>query len=102
MTDLERCLANHNDLTIVWDNTGQSRKRRTFRKRDTATRRRNHRVVLEGLEICVYCLGVATCADHIRPLSRGGRDALVNLAPCCQRCNTAKGTMELLEFLLQT
>jgi 5-methylcytosine-specific restriction endonuclease McrA len=33
-------------------------------------------------------------ADHVIPLSRGGRDALDNLLPACPLCNWSKGNKE--------
>jgi 5-methylcytosine-specific restriction endonuclease McrA len=40
-----------------------------------------------------------TSADHVVPLSRGGRDTLENVRPTCKRCNAAKGNMTLNEFV---
>jgi hypothetical protein len=37
--------------------------------------------------------------DHKRPVSRGGTDAMQNLAYCCHRCNNRKRTMTSAEFL---
>jgi len=37
--------------------------------------------------------------DHIQPLSSGGTDDISNLAPCCYRCNSIKGTHGDLENL---
>lgn len=51
---------------------------------------------------CAYCSrsfagGVAT-KDHRTPVSRGGSDAIDNLAVCCMDCNAAKGQMTVVEF----
>ena len=42
---------------------------------------------------CAYC-GVEHWdhQDHCRPLSRGGRHHISNVAPSCANCNYAKGT----------
>lgn len=42
---------------------------------------------------CVYCDSRQTPfhIDHVRPLSRGGRDTMDNLVTSCQACNLAKG-----------
>jgi HNH endonuclease len=39
---------------------------------------------------CHYCETVATTADHVVPLAKGGTDALWNLVPACGPCNQAK------------
>ena len=49
--------------------------------------------------LCVYCLGRATVADHVNPLSLGGRNDIDNLAPACARCNTSKGATPVLVWL---
>lgn len=49
--------------------------------------------------ICRYCGGRANTADHIVPVSRGGVEAEGNLVAACVRCNSAKGTMTLTEFM---
>lgn len=38
--------------------------------------------------------------DHIIPRSGDGTDDIGNLAPCCRRCNSTKGTKSLHEFRL--
>jgi HNH endonuclease len=47
---------------------------------------------------CFYCGDPAECADHKTPVSRGGTDALDNLAAACWRCNTDKKDMTVEEF----
>jgi 5-methylcytosine-specific restriction endonuclease McrA len=53
---------------------------------------------------CVYCrrpISVETVTeDHVIPLSRGGSDAIENVAPACGSCNSRKRTMTGEEFLL--
>ena len=39
---------------------------------------------------CFYCGNKATQADHIVPISGGGRDILENLVPACRLCNIKK------------
>ena len=42
---------------------------------------------------CTYCGSDKQLeADHILPLSRGGSNALVNLATACRPCNLSKGS----------
>ena len=36
--------------------------------------------------------------DHVVPISRGGRNDIGNILPCCQQCNGDKGDMTLLEW----
>lgn len=37
--------------------------------------------------------------DHKIPISRGGGCGLDNLVQCCRRCNTAKGSMNVNEYM---
>lgn len=46
---------------------------------------------------CWYCCKainpfVDFTMDHVIPVSRGGRDELDNLVPCCKKCNNTKGS----------
>ena len=49
---------------------------------------------------CVYCGEKAETRDHIIPRSIGGVADYGNSAPACKSCNSRKGDMSLLEFLL--
>jgi 5-methylcytosine-specific restriction endonuclease McrA len=58
-----------------------------------------------GKLLCVYCnveLDGGSCTqDHVIPRCRGGaRLGRDNLEPACVECNSAKGDMSLLEFLV--
>ena len=44
---------------------------------------------------CRWCGGPFECIDHVKPLARGGKDMLRNLAPSCRRCNELKGDLPL-------
>lgn len=52
--------------------------------------------------MCAYCGQTHNTRnltrDHIVPLSRGGKDAWLNVCACCQSCNARKGA-KLLEEL---
>lgn len=39
--------------------------------------------------------------DHYRPRSAGGSSRLENLVAACERCNTARGGVDALEFLVE-
>lgn len=48
-------------------------------------------------EECIYCGGIGNCADHLKPLVKDGMPTgyitdIHNLVPCCQRCNSSKGS----------
>lgn len=52
---------------------------------------------------CFYCRKRVSrkksTLDHVLPKSKGGQDTIDNLVLCCRDCNTAKGSMTLLEWL---
>ena len=54
-------------------------------------------------KMCMYChvpliLKEAT-ADHITPVSKGGKIERGNICAACKTCNNAKGAMDAEEFL---
>jgi 5-methylcytosine-specific restriction endonuclease McrA len=60
---------------------------------------------LEIDQICPYCHGPITDAnrvfDHVEPICRDGEHSARNLVSCCETCNSAKGKLRLIEFLLR-
>lgn len=51
---------------------------------------------------CFYCQRKAVLTiDHIIPLVRGGRHAIGNLAPACEKCNKSKGALLLVEWRIR-
>lgn len=53
-------------------------------------------------EPCVYCgASVAAGRDHIQPRHKGGKDNWTNRAPACRACDQAKGSRDLLMFLVK-
>jgi 5-methylcytosine-specific restriction endonuclease McrA len=61
------------------------------------------RLVVETLAvkgtICHLCRQPgADSADHLKPRSKGGSDALANLAPAHHGCNVARGDKDLAEW----
>jgi len=55
---------------------------------------------LAKLGTCVFCntpVGNGV-GDHIIPLSRGGPNSAENFMPLCKRCNSSKGTKDLIEW----
>ena len=67
---------------------------------NTARWQRLRRMVLNRDPICVAdgCTQPATDVDHIKPRSRGGRDALYNLQGLCHRCHSRKTAVEDSKF----
>ncbi|MFD7705700.1 HNH endonuclease [Streptomyces sp. NPDC059786] len=49
---------------------------------------------------CAYCGGNegGIHMDHVIPLSRGGRHAIGNVLPACQKCNLSKGAKLVAEW----
>ena len=46
---------------------------------------------------CAYCLGDGNGRDHLKPLVNNGMPTgyitdIHNLVPCCQKCNSSKGS----------
>ena len=60
--------------------------------------------ITEYQGLCSYCLQpmIRFTQDHMIPLTRGGSHTLSNVVPCCQSCNSRKGTKTLLEFVAAT
>lgn len=60
---------------------------------------------------CVYCeenqrgptfldkVPIRLTLDHLIPTSKGGRTVRSNLVTCCNRCNNARGDMDIVEWL---
>ena len=47
--------------------------------------------------VCIYCgceLGSYWHVDHVTPVSKGGRDEMVNLVPSCPSCNSRKSNTD--------
>lgn len=49
---------------------------------------------------CWMCDGPFEHVDHVKPLARGGWDALMNLRPACRRCNSSKNAAWPLEKVI--
>lgn len=49
---------------------------------------------------CVYCGGKAQGRDHIQARIRGGRNAWINRAPACSKCDRAKSEKSVLLFMI--
>ena len=48
---------------------------------------------------CFYCGSTNSIhADHIIPISKGGRHSIGNLLPACAKCNMSKGSKLLIEW----
>ncbi len=58
---------------------------------------------LKVLNVCPYCgkpLNLATAhADHIYPISKGGRSVLKNMVYVCDNCNILKNDKTLTQFI---
>lgn len=50
---------------------------------------------------CGYCGKPATSLDHIIPRFKSGSSNRNNLLPCCQRCNSNKGSLKMEEWYQQ-
>ena len=65
----------------------------------------NRELFRRDRHMCAYCAGEFSffrlTRDHIRPLSRGGRDTWMNVVTACRRCNNHKGGRTPEEARLQ-
>ena len=64
---------------------------------DTSARHRRQAIRCDP---CAYCGGSGGGADHIRARVRGGPHTWDNLTGACRRCNVAKSSQTLLQFLV--
>jgi 5-methylcytosine-specific restriction endonuclease McrA len=55
------------------------------------------RVLARDRHTCVYCGAAADTIDHIRPVSRGGKNEWTNLVAACRRCNCRKADRTIEE-----
>ena len=55
----------------------------------------NHELFRRDDNMCMYCGGEfadsSLTRDHVKPLSRGGKDRWSNVVTACKSCNTRKG-----------
>ena len=54
---------------------------------------------------CAYCLGNGNGRDHLKPLVRNGLPTgyitdINNLVPCCQACNSSKGSKDFKNWYM--
>lgn len=58
------------------------------------------RIHLMGDRRCSYCDAHTDSPDpdHVVPISRGGRNDIGNILPCCRMCNNDKSDMTLVEW----
>lgn len=51
---------------------------------------------------CFYCQKTENITvDHVVAISRGGRDAIGNLVSACKSCNSSKGALTIMEWLVR-
>lgn len=67
------------------------------RNRANSARKRQQKAVLLQRDgaLCAWCGALKSPSDltidHVKPVSKGGRNALFNLCLACEDCNKAKG-----------
>lgn len=101
-----RYRAMHPEVALIWNRhpTEQRRYERAATSSDgSITPECLQSLEMEG--ICPYCcepLNDETREiDHIEPLAKEGRHIAENLAAVCARCNRAKASLRLIEFLIR-
>ncbi len=97
----KKCWTNYNTSLKGWLTTQRyvaSPKGRLTAIAKRARRRANGyvtRVELERIRTefggrCAYCNALATCFDHVAPVTHGGTTEVSNLVPACRVCNSTK------------
>ncbi len=66
----------------------------------------NRSKLIFGSDFCCYCgyefKNISEiCFDHVLPKSKGGFDSSDNLIACCKKCNSSKGTKDLMEWYIK-
>jgi 5-methylcytosine-specific restriction endonuclease McrA len=98
-TDRHLCPTCIGALPVRRDTRVQDGKRAPSRVRYPTLYWTNRKIVLADNPMCVYCrVNVATTADHIVAISRGGTHDLENLAPACKPCNDSKKDTPVAEW----
>jgi hypothetical protein len=102
------CAVHYNQWHWAESEEGREARKRAFHKRraikaSAETRlissREWKRLVNRYQGKCAYCRKAPwNHREHIIPLSRGGRESIGNLLPCCERCNTSKHNKLLSEW----
>jgi endogenous inhibitor of DNA gyrase (YacG/DUF329 family) len=62
------------------------------------------RLFMAGNKMCAYCdkqIDGQPDPDHVVPLSRGGRNDMGNIVPCCHSCNADKCDLTLDEWAIE-
>lgn len=89
-------------LDQVRDAQGRRRARKLGVDSKRVTARDWARLLRRADGCCAYCGKRAPLTmDHVVPLARGGRHAIGNVTPACERCNKSKGALLLMEWRLR-
>jgi 5-methylcytosine-specific restriction endonuclease McrA len=86
--------------TVSWRTANPDKARAAVNKRRSALGSITAKEILEIMSNpCAYCGKASEHLEHCTPLSRGGWNTPDNCAAACARCNRAKGSQTVLEFL---
>ena len=93
---VKSALENKKDKKLLKIKEYNKKKRKMFKKR-----RYEHLCKKWGNK-CVYCgcNNIKLEIDHIIPKSCGGSNKISNLTLSCKKCNQAKGSKSIREFLM--
>ena len=70
----------------------QSNRRRARKQQAVGTYTGEEFAALGSICLCCGCNDTPMTADHVIPLSKGGRNDIINIQPLCRPCNSSKGT----------